>query len=360
MLTYCAGEGKGSIFRVDLPVSLCLKTEIPVDNCAKERAIEFPADLEILLVMPEGPTSRSIKLMCQHWQLQVVDMSFSGLLPQQSTMDQVWSRMKDDAGVTGEGLQSSAGAKQRHVVYVLDTSVFVALRRMAPSEQALLLVLSGLTGIIVGFVSDQAAIRRFLQLHACTNAAHVAQALPDKTAGLAAAENAATAVNTQRREHGGKEGIGRIDEAESEDSSRCSSENVLRRNWLMLARPVKYAALESKLHQCCANHSNHCATVNPQPQSHSQSAVVLQPVAAPKGEVLLSPVPQSPEEGRVGMTSSGARGGSRSEGGGNEVRKRILLVEDHLVNQKVAIRMIQKVLTYADICWRMLTYADVC
>ena len=101
------------------------------------RAIEFPADLEIRLVLPEGPTSRSIKLMCEHWQLKVVDMSFSGLLPQQSTMDQVWSRMKDDAGVTGGGLQSRDGAKQRHVVYVLDTSVFVALRRMAPSEQVL-------------------------------------------------------------------------------------------------------------------------------------------------------------------------------------------------------------------------------
>ena len=106
------------------------------------RAIEFPADLEIRLVVPEGPSSRSIKLMCEHWQIKVVDMSFSGLLPQQSTMDQVWSRMKDDAGVTGGGLQSRVlqsrdGAEQRHVVYVLDTSVFVALRRMAPSEQVL-------------------------------------------------------------------------------------------------------------------------------------------------------------------------------------------------------------------------------
>ena len=47
MLACAAGDGKGSIFHVDLPVSLCLETEIPVDNCAKERAIAFPRGTDV-------------------------------------------------------------------------------------------------------------------------------------------------------------------------------------------------------------------------------------------------------------------------------------------------------------------------
>jgi len=254
------GTGKGSTFRMEIPVEL--GTDDVVAKFSTIPLLPDAATTQVRLCLTQAPSKTMLLKMLFTWgvtEANVTDLCYPDIIPSGPELGKIVAQMKTDS-------TSATGSK---IVYLIDSTIIVAMLNESATVDAAKAdeyagLLGKLNGIVAGHLDEQALLRK---------------------------------------------GLGSI------------GDQTLTR-WQTVTRPWKYSALHVKLAQAIRNCSADPKDVT---TAKWKSAASMRCCSHHSHDA------KTPK----------ASGGKPAHGG---IKTRILLVDDHVVNQKVALRMVQKIL----------------